>query len=455
MNEVIDLVESFCKKEEELYRDSLSETIELSDLFQKERSKLDFPFHLNIIDELGANENAHSKILAEIFRYNINNNYPFLQSFLDNIEVNENIKAPEVEVEKHRIDILIHDTDFALIIENKINYAADQPEQLKRYFDSVSKKYKEEQIFLLYLTRWGMKKPSLDSFPQEYRNILGTNYKEIDFCNNVLPWLEEKVLPECRLKEEALSSAIHQYIDHLKGILDKRENMKPLDDKLKEFLKEKLNIKEKFIKEELTSETYSVVDDKIQEIDNCKKYLEYIRNDIIVFRDDLRATFKRKLYEKLGDEWICVEYAGSEAVNIDDHVNKNLFGFRWDKGPFLKSINSNSDLYLCVEFHHYEQIYCGLFLYGESEELKDELKKRFKKKEIKLHIEPPGSDWIYLHLDKYKYSQIARDLYNDDHNKLFVEKMDDIVNSFYKKFMSVAAAWKEICSELNGEISVD
>ncbi|MBC6410473.1 MAG: PD-(D/E)XK nuclease family protein [Ekhidna sp.] len=188
MNEIIDLVEDFVKKEEDLYKASFSEIIKLSDLFQGEISKLDFPFHLNIIDELRANENAHSRILAKILAYKRDDNYPFLQSFLDRIEVDREITTPEITVEKYRIDILICDTDFALIIENKVNYAADQPGQLKKYYDTVTKNYhhKREQIFLLYLTRWGRRKPSDDTLPQEDRDSLGTNYKEVNFQDYIL-----------------------------------------------------------------------------------------------------------------------------------------------------------------------------------------------------------------------------------------------------------------------------
>ena len=452
MNDIIDLGEDFFAEKRNLYQDSLSETINVLDYFQNLKSILDFPFHLNIIDELRANENAHSRILAKIFQYSNNNNYPFLESFLENIEIDRNIKKPKVTVEKHKIDILICDENFVLIIENKINYAADQPEQLKKYFDRVNENYnyKKEHIFLLYLTRWGMKKPSYDSLPIEYRDFLDTNYKEIDFLKNILPWLEEKVLPECRLKEKILSSAILQYIDHLKGIFNKRENMKQLDEKLKEFLKEKLNIKK-----ELTTETFAIIDGKLQELEACKNYIDNIKID---FRNDLRETFKRKLYEKFKDEWVCVSNAKSGIVNIDEHVHDGCFGFRWDKGPFLKSVTSGNNLYLHIEFHAYWEVFCGLYPCEESNELREKLKTLFDEKSIELekgeHFEKKKYPWIFYHLDGYKYSEIARYLYNDSHNNLFIEKMDNIVEDFYNKFSIVANSWKNICNELKGEINM-
>ena len=48
-----------------------------------EREEKLLPYHFNVIDELHANENAHSRILQKILLYKHKNEYPFLHSFLE------------------------------------------------------------------------------------------------------------------------------------------------------------------------------------------------------------------------------------------------------------------------------------------------------------------------------------------------------------------------------------
>ena len=54
-------------------------------VFQKvyEHEEFLLPFHFNVIDELHANENAHSRILQKLLLYKRKNEYPFLLSFLE------------------------------------------------------------------------------------------------------------------------------------------------------------------------------------------------------------------------------------------------------------------------------------------------------------------------------------------------------------------------------------
>ena len=51
-------------------------------VYKREENLL--PFHFNVIDELHANENAHTRILQKILQYKYQNEYPFLLSFLEN-----------------------------------------------------------------------------------------------------------------------------------------------------------------------------------------------------------------------------------------------------------------------------------------------------------------------------------------------------------------------------------
>ena len=66
------------------------------------------PFHFNVIDELHANENAHSRILQKILLYKRQNKYPFLLSFLEKkLATLGSITTPK---------IVINDNDTLIIL---------------------------------------------------------------------------------------------------------------------------------------------------------------------------------------------------------------------------------------------------------------------------------------------------------------------------------------------------
>ncbi len=127
--------------------------------YLQERAKL--PFHINILDELHANENAHSRIFLKILSYRENDNYPFLNNlfqFLGGDFKVLNICKPIFTAEKHRIDMLIKDKQgkYALIVENKIHGAIDQQKQISNYISQIKDSgFNENQIYVLYLTKSG------------------------------------------------------------------------------------------------------------------------------------------------------------------------------------------------------------------------------------------------------------------------------------------------------------
>ena len=102
------------------------------------------PYHLNIIEELHSNENAHSRILAKLLQYKNQYGFVIYGSFLNYIVTRNQdkvfreitIQDPCITQEEERIDIWIRDKKYAIIIENKIFEAGDQNEQIKRYIGS-------------------------------------------------------------------------------------------------------------------------------------------------------------------------------------------------------------------------------------------------------------------------------------------------------------------------------
>ena len=155
------------------------------------------------------------------------------------------IKNCKVHVESGHIDLLIErdegDGKYALIIENKINGAKDQPRQLEGY---VEKKlagfnpFKPEQIHVLYLPLRSDKNPQksdVDAIEGK-----GVSYNKITFEDEILPWLNS-VLDEKDRREwpqkmnEGMAENLIHYRSLIRFLITKNK-----DESMNEQIREKL-----------------------------------------------------------------------------------------------------------------------------------------------------------------------------------------------------------------------
>ena len=218
----------------ERYCEQIAEDFELAkvlgDFYDEQEAAL--PFHINVIDELHATENAHTRILTHLLKYKEDGKYVILSSFLKQIPMfnvdSFDIEKSKVCFNRDNIDGLIEkEGEYAVIIENKIHWAVDQDKQIERYVTTeIDNGIPKDNIWVIYLTRDGRKKVEDYSLTETTKNILGNRFVEMDYYHNILPWLKESILPNCRLREEWLVSAIKQYIDHLEGLFDIRDSRK-------------------------------------------------------------------------------------------------------------------------------------------------------------------------------------------------------------------------------------
>ena len=144
---VIDLSDKLVVQKIKNEKDSLIKTIEFLKsfdvIYRKEKRRI--PYQINIIDELRANENAHSRILGMLLRHKEldGGGNMILKSFIDYIidknndkrdfnGIKEKIKNPQITVEQSRIDMWIRERGkYAIIIENKVYNAIDQDRDRK------------------------------------------------------------------------------------------------------------------------------------------------------------------------------------------------------------------------------------------------------------------------------------------------------------------------------------
>ena len=272
------------------------------------RKEKDLPYNINVIDELHANENAHSRILCKLLQYkDSSNKYRILEDLIQYISLLEgkekfaNIKiaSPKIDQEQERIDLWVRDkvTGYAIIFENKVKGAVDQDAQLARYIDKTNKQgFASEKIFVVYL-------PNDDHEPEEYAWILdGKNYKKdfntryanLSFRTHILPWLKDNILPNCIIKEELLISAVRQYIDHLEGLFLMRPSQKKMimnNELLAQIgLKADLGL----------AQQYNDFERILNQLSEVRKILtDYRQNEV----QTLMAKFIQYSKEILGDDW--------------------------------------------------------------------------------------------------------------------------------------------------------
>lgn len=253
-------------------------------------------YDINLIDELHANENAHTRILMKLLEFTRDNNYYILQKFLELLNERledtykiENFVSPKFKYQWADIDGYIYqDKKNAIIIENKIQWAIDQDKQIQRYIDSANKfgNIDPEQIYVVYLTDDGRKKVSDCSLTPYAKEILGVEedetgrFIEINYKEDLLPFFKDILSYLDFSKEIYLKSALIQYIDYLDGRFGLREREKDfldsvLSDMLQFFSIEKSKINKLTVRERAT--LYNEVRVYLDDIkkDNIEKFREY------------------------------------------------------------------------------------------------------------------------------------------------------------------------------------
>ena len=117
---------------------------------EKEVTKHKTGFSFNLLAEQCGSvvENSHTNYLMRLLQYRAQNRYVFLEDFLALAGFSIQLDTDDIQFETEyfgksekgtagRIDGLIYERKkFAIIIENKINHAGNQKEQIKRYIPS-------------------------------------------------------------------------------------------------------------------------------------------------------------------------------------------------------------------------------------------------------------------------------------------------------------------------------
>ena len=313
--------------------DKFNDCNELSLPFIKlyKKLKAEQPYHINVVDLLRANENAHSRILLHLLKQNVNGKYEILESFIHNLfpKFEQTIVKPEFSSETYRIDLLVKEKGkFVIIFENKIHNAVIQKNQIARYIDKMKVLgYSEKQIYVIYLPPndynqpneccWKIKQPwcnECDSVnincncieSKSYLPIFKERYSYLTFRDDILPWLKNDILPNCRIKDSYLQSTIIQYIDHLEGLFDIRETNKKMNMELQNYIKQTLEFKEN------PEQNLSLVNCKINDLNKVINQLNSLKEDT---EKDCWEDWKNRLHSN---------FPKYEIIDRKNEDNKNI-----------------------------------------------------------------------------------------------------------------------------------
>lgn len=231
-----------------------------------------------MFDDLRTNENAHSLFLVRLFQFTptlldfiqfINNKYSGKFAF----DISD-IKKPKITAEQLRIDALIlENSKYAIIFENKIHGAGDQEHQIGRYIDKCKLLgINQTQIYILYLTREG-EVPSTQTWGKYNPDDFTDRFLALSYKKDILSWIEAYLnkLPD---KESLTKSAIIQYIDHLKHTFNNKEIYSNMNNELEKFLIKEIG----FSDDKITN--VELISEKIKEINKVSEQLKELSSHV-------------------------------------------------------------------------------------------------------------------------------------------------------------------------------
>lgn len=306
-------------------------------------------------------ETAHCMILAGLFQEKVILD-DFLETFMPS-SYKGGSSNYEINRELYHIDVSLENKSNYIIIENKVNDAAEQQSQIFRYVNEVKKTNKD--IYVIYLnsvTRNSPTKRSLSGNDGKcvFDLIQQDHFVVLSYLYDILPWL--KKLEENFVKKQEnryIKTAIFQYIDYLEMKFNARSF-----DEMRGKIDELLKINSKY-SEDVRMSVYN------EEL----SLLEAYRNNI--------STVKMEMVKKEAQKWEdkLTEYWGNE-IQLEEHKDDDKTGFVfsiWDGK--IKIVFTSSD---CKPWWgiHVEETENEL-----REKIKEEMEKNFE------HLETNNPNW--------------------------------------------------------------
>ena len=276
------------------------------------KTKTDFisklPFHLNVITSAARGklrETGHSRILADMLGVDFIQK-SFIRYFFK-IETEPLTIEREIGNSESHIDVMMHNKDLCIIIENKVNDATEQPNQTYRYVHDIAMEQynmRPEQIYVLYLNSTDHSEPSPVSRTDQngdndVMELLSERFIIKSFAYDITEWLYQLETPKD--EQPYIESAIKQYIDYLEQYFNTSKEFTPMKEELKKQILSQYGLSD--------SSNEEIISTLMQKKENINILLEEI-NSIIESSQVANAK------EKLNFYFQCMK---KDFSNIPEH----------------------------------------------------------------------------------------------------------------------------------------
>ena len=250
----------------------------------REQVKANAPYHFNALLDASPMETGVSKIIAGFFKQRIDNRFFVLESFIRRFfgdSLASKINKPIIEAEKEvkdqkRIDILIYEKgEYAIVFENKIWDAVEQPNQLSNYIRGLKEPeygFGDEQIYIVYLPSSEEHVPTEVSWDKKLAGRFAERYRCISFKEDILDWLMSQEIQG--IKGEHFSYSTFLFIDFLKRVFNLTDTDNMEQKEIQKHIHQRLELSGDNIHD------INILNSKIQNISECVNQLERMRKEL-------------------------------------------------------------------------------------------------------------------------------------------------------------------------------
>ncbi len=385
----------------------------------KEERKRKIP-KFNIIELYSNNEVYNTRLLADMLKIDfiiddkeINfakdfSNY-IIKNKLNHNDINTNNNNINIDTEvitksSRRIDLLIYNRDFEIIVENKIN-ANELENQLDDYYNDRLQYIDKNKLFIVFLTKYGNKacslKEDLKCELEENNRICYLSHNDIadfiDKCINEYPCIKND-----------------NYVSVYSALIQIRDNERNIsNNKIQENNMEKNTVIEKLFNDNNIYEALNKIDD----IEECSKLFSDAAY-LIKSRKIQLSPIKEQI-EIINNTIKYLKNNGMQNENtryLDEEIFKGNIINNKDANstPVIININNNLSIRLFINKNT-----CYLTVFANSSsiinklnelKMKEEIRKIFGKYELNEgKNDPEPDDYLYVY-----YFYITKDSKADE-----------------------------------------
>jgi hypothetical protein len=395
------------------------------------KEQLSYSILTILYEKVREKELMHSEIIASIFTQGIQLGYGehLFKYFAEeiNLEIDSfksevfNIETEKGISNQRRIDILLSWNGKAIIIENKLNNAEDQPNQLNDYYKGIIDQFNIQKI--VYVPGSETKTANIDVLEEDLKELLVNIYP-----NNIIRWLK-RFMSAVNNLDSTYQKTLKDYIYILK--LTNMENKK---------IKEALELRD------------ILGENKTNILSAHKIYERW--NDIkwhteMDFWNDFESYINGHTNYKIKDS------QKFSPDNLSSAIHRSQKRFVHYGITFKISKKDGYSICLSIE-RGYENMYYGIILKNNKDEwcnVNNSIFKELKNKAIRLNegVLPITDENLWV-LSKYFNKAINFDAFSSEETLKLINKdhRDEVIEECWKEINDLVSSFGNLLEIKDG-----